>query len=503
MRQLIDAELIRLQSIKNQKGLEKLRVAIYARKSREDIHQSSLETQIETCKSFMQFYPDYFDVSLSEVYSEDNVSGMYIDNREQLHLMMERVKSGMIDVVLCTKVDRLSRSGLNAEKLIQEMNESKAYFIGGDDLGDNSASGVLLKQIQWSINEFHVRRSVEDMIAGKIKKTKDGYACGGPGNFGYDVVNKRYVINPQEAIAVSIIYDRFLAGKSYSQIIDELEVLGFTTRTGKKFSKSTINSILTNERNAGINLWNATRKRKKRKRISKLEFPEVMNDTAIAESIVSKEIFELTKARLEGKAFHREGAIRHSPYLLSGLVVCSHCGRRMTGNNTKGGKAKQLRRVYECANHKIKGVNRCPNTQINADFLEHYVQGTITDLLNQRSTLPMNPSLQSDRVVNDKKTLATLTKQIQSELLMIDKLTNGLLQQTSSYVRESIMKKVKQSESFIVKAKSRKNEIEERIKRYQMIPHNFSISPNLIDKDLIVGIIKSIQISVSEIFIEM
>ena len=503
MRQLIDAELIRLQSIKNQKGLEKLRVAIYARKSREDIHQSSLETQIETCKSFMQFYPDYFDVSLSEVYSEDNVSGMYIDNREQLHLMMERVKSGMIDVVLCTKVDRLSRSGLNAEKLIQEMNESKAYFIGGDDLGDNSASGVLLKQIQWSINEFHVRRSVEDMIAGKIKKTKDGYACGGPGNYGYDVDNKRYVINPQEAIAVGIVFDRFNSGKSYSQIIEELEVLGFTTRTGKKFSKSTINSILTNERNAGINLWNATRKQKKRKRISRLEFPEVMNDTAIAESIVSKEIFELTKARLEGKAFHREGAVRHSPYLLTGLVVCSHCGRKMTGNNTKGGKSKKLRRVYECANHKRKGNERCLNTQINADFLEHYVQSLISDLLRQRATLPLSKQLISDRIVNDKITLKTLSKQIQNELLMIDKLTNGLLQQPSVSVKESIMRKIKQSEDFIVKATNRKEEIDKRIKSIQAdsnIPSNLI---KLIDKDLILLNVKSIRVALSELSIEL
>jgi DNA invertase Pin-like site-specific DNA recombinase len=174
MRQLLQEELHKLESIKQQKNLNRLRVAIYARKSREDIQQVSLENQVDSCKAYLDRYPSLFVLDESNIYAEDNVSGMFIENREQLHRMIDKIQDGQVDVIICTKVDRLSRSGLNAEKLIQIMHDANAYFIGGDDLGDNSASGVLLKQIQWSINEFQVRRSVEDMISFKIKITKDG-----------------------------------------------------------------------------------------------------------------------------------------------------------------------------------------------------------------------------------------------------------------------------------------------------------------------------------------
>jgi site-specific DNA recombinase len=502
MRQLLQEELHKLESIKQQKNLNRLRVAIYARKSREDIQQVSLENQVDSCKAYLDRYPSLFVLDESNIYAEDNVSGMFIENREQLHRMIDKIQDGQVDVIICTKVDRLSRSGLNAEKLIQIMNDANAYFIGGDDLGDNSASGVLLKQIQWSINEFQVRRSVEDMISGKIKKTKDGYSCGGPGNFGYDVIHRRYVINPQEAIAVGIVFDRFVSGQSYSEIIEELEVLGFTTRNKKPFRKSTINAILTNERNAGINVWNAVRKRKKRKRISRLEFPEVVNDSGIVEPIVTIELFNKAKMRLEAKAFHRVKSVKHSQYLLTGIIHCAHCGRKMTGNNTKGGKSKKLRRVYECANHKPSVKNRCPNLAINADFIEKYSKDVVADLFQQRISLGINSVKVSQSIQDDNRLIKTLKKQVQNELQMIDKLTMGLVQNTSSAVKDSIAKKITQCESFITKAKARMNELQARVScinnQQQKINSDLEIN-----KSILGSVIKDIKVSTSEIVIEL
>jgi hypothetical protein len=123
--------------------------------------------------------------------------------------------------------------------------------------------------------------------------------------------------------------------------------------------------------------------------------------------------------------------------------------------------------------------------------------------LRQRATLPLNKQLISDRIVNDKMTLKTLSKQIQNELLMIDKLTNGLLQQPSVSVKESIMRKIKQSEEFILKATNRKEEIDKRIKSIQAdsnIPSNLI---KLIDKDLILLNVKSIRVALSELSIEL
>lgn len=467
MRELLEAEVAKLLYIRDIKKVCKLRVAIYARKSREDLLQVSIETQIEACREFVSKHEYLFSLKDEDIYSEDNVSGMYIENRLELSRLMAKVKEKTVDVVICSKVDRLSRDALNTDILLKQLEESDAYFIGGDDLGDNSAAGVLIKQIQRSINEFQVRRSIEDMIAGKIKNTKDGYSCGGPGNFGYSVVNRRYVINPYEAVAVSTIFDLFIKGKSYNDIIDELEVLGFKTRTGKNFSKATINAILTNERNSGVNIWNSQRKRKKRKRISKLIFDEVVNDSGIVEGIVTKEKFDEVQRRLQSKAVPRDKAAKHKPYLLTGLIKCAHCGGNMTGNSTKGGRDHRLRRIYECHNHKHKGTDKCMNTSINADFIEKHVVSTVINLVKQRIASGKVDFTEIRRSIeNDTKQAKTLRKQIQNEHLMIDKLAMGLVNSQSEMVTKSINIKVKQSEDFIMKAEARANKLESRINRY-------------------------------------
>ena len=80
MRPLTDIEITELKEklriLQDKRGIDKLRVAIYARKSAEDERQTSLETQITNCKDFLADY-DFFHIT--HVLQEDNVSGMFTD----------------------------------------------------------------------------------------------------------------------------------------------------------------------------------------------------------------------------------------------------------------------------------------------------------------------------------------------------------------------------------------------------------------------------------------
>ena len=78
-------------------GIEKLRTAIYARKSAEDERQTSLPTQIEVCKEFIS---EYDMLTLTKIYSEDNVSGMFTDNRTEYLAMLAAAERQEIDVIV-------------------------------------------------------------------------------------------------------------------------------------------------------------------------------------------------------------------------------------------------------------------------------------------------------------------------------------------------------------------------------------------------------------------
>lgn len=93
MRELREEEIRRLHMIAGKKGRLKLKAAIYARKSREDITELSLSTQIEECKNFIEKYSSLIDDESISVFSEDNASGMYTEYRDELQKLMREAKS--------------------------------------------------------------------------------------------------------------------------------------------------------------------------------------------------------------------------------------------------------------------------------------------------------------------------------------------------------------------------------------------------------------------------
>ena len=448
MRELRIEEQRKLITMMERNDGKRLKVAIYARKSREDKEQISLDSQIQECLNFISRHSSFFEVDSTITFAEDNVSGMSIENRPQFQKLREAIKSGLAKVVISTKIDRLSRDSQNTIQTLEFFESNGTYFIAGDDLGDNSAAGILIKQIMWATAEFSVRRSIEDMMRVKINRTKAGYTAGGPANYGYSVVNKQYVQNPFEASVVSFIFDSVLNGLSYQDIVESLDAQGISSRTGKQFSFSTIHGILTNERNCGINIFNAKRKRKVRKRVSKLDFDEAVNDTAISEPIVSKETFERVQSLLKNRSIpkHRKA---NKPYLLTGRVVCAHCCRSMTGDSFSSGPSKQRIRGYSCKNHKLKTGKRCPVSYVNADHLETFVKSQIHQMLTDSLNQGIDRNLVASFKSKDDSIIKSLSAKNKRSLDSIDKLVLALSNTKSETVVNSINKQIAQYEEQI------------------------------------------------------
>ena len=437
MRSLRQDEITKLESMVALNQGNPLPVAIYARKSREDKENASIDQQIFACSEFAMKHSNLLKVSQELIFSEDNVSGFYLDNRKQLQKMLEALSGKQALVVLVTKTDRLTRSSGDTLSLLRLFDSLGVVLISGDEQGDFSATGVFAKQVIAASNEFTVRRAIEDTMAAKKRKAEKGYSCGGPGSFGYKVVGKRYVINPIESLAVEKAFNLYLAGNSLIEVAEILNAEGFNTRTGKQFRKCTVLSILKNERNYGLNIWNSEKKRKKRNRISYIRLPEVTCEGAVEKPIISKETFDKVQELLSNKTQGRKKII--SPgFLLTGLIRCA-CGASMTGNSTRGGRKKTLRRTYICSARKEK--HTCSMKDINADYIEKLVRDQFNLGLNNHIKLNGLPSKAiKDRVEFINQRLETINKDIASSEKLIEKLIIQRATSNQPYLIESIDK---------------------------------------------------------------
>ena len=185
-------------------GIEKLRTAIYARKSAEDERQTSLPTQIELCKEFIS---QYDMLKLTQIYREDNVSGMFTDNRTEYLSMLAAAERQEIDVIVTIRLDRFGRDVANTTSAFKLLAMYGCFLIAGDDICDNTPAGEFMRNILISQNQYHARITASRVMQSEIHNAKNGDSAGGIAPYGLRIVDKRFELNDTEAPTVKRIFE--------------------------------------------------------------------------------------------------------------------------------------------------------------------------------------------------------------------------------------------------------------------------------------------------------
>lgn len=104
-----------------------IRCAIYPRKSKADDNSESMETQISMCKEYIQQnYKDYFIC----VYDGDfGITGHSTKKRKDFQRMMNDIKSGLIDIVVVQRYDRIARNTRDFCNLYYDMEKSNCNLV--------------------------------------------------------------------------------------------------------------------------------------------------------------------------------------------------------------------------------------------------------------------------------------------------------------------------------------------------------------------------------------
>jgi DNA invertase Pin-like site-specific DNA recombinase len=283
------------------------------------------------------------------------------------------MEADRVDVVVVYKVDRLSRSLMDFAKLVDVFERHEVSFVSiTQQFNTTTSMGRLTLNILLSFAQFErevIGERIRDKFAASRRK---GMWMGGWAPLGYDVEDRKLLVNEAEAALVRRIFDRFATLGSATMLVRELKAEGVRTkswttqsgrrREGRPFNKGTVYKMLHNR----IYLGDAVHKSK--------SYP------GEHEAIVSQALWDRAHAVFAENAHSRGNRTRaQTPAPLKGLLRCTACAASMTPSHTR--RRGRLYRYYVCLKGIKHGAETCPVRSIAASEIEGLVLGQVRRLL--------------------------------------------------------------------------------------------------------------------------
>lgn len=165
-----------------------------------------------------------------ELYIDEGISASSM-KRPALQSMLSKLK--VFDMVLFTKLDRLSRNVLDANNINKMLIENKCTMkaIDEDDIDTSTADGTFMFNLKVSLAQREIEKTSERIkFVFKNKREKGEITCGTK-KYGYDIVDKKYTVNEQEAENLRNLYKYFISvngnlKETYSYFIKHFEGKG-------------------------------------------------------------------------------------------------------------------------------------------------------------------------------------------------------------------------------------------------------------------------------------
>ena len=208
------------------KGRPAVRCAIYTRKSHEEgLEQdfNSLDAQREACEAYVASQKHEGWTCLPGIYDDGGVSGATLE-RPALKRLLEDMETGGIDAVVVYKVDRLTRTLGDFARIVEVFDRKEVSFVSiTQQFNTTTSMGRLTLNMLLSFAQFE-REVMGERIRDKIAASKKrGLWMGGLPPLGYDVQDRKLVVNEQEAETVRDIFRHYLETGSVSALQDRLE----------------------------------------------------------------------------------------------------------------------------------------------------------------------------------------------------------------------------------------------------------------------------------------
>src|SRR5437660_970669 len=213
--------------------IRKLRCAVYTRKSSEEgLEQefNSLHQQRESGENYIASQKGGGWVLVPDRYDDGGISGGTLE-RPALKRLMADIEAKRVDIVVVYKIDRLSRSLMDFAKLAELFKRFDVNFVSVTQQFSTSTSmGMLTLNMLLSFAQFE-REVIGERIRDKFAASRaKGMWMGGFVPLGYDVRDRKLVVNEAEAATVRRVFEGFAQWGSGTKLAQVLRAEGVTTK---------------------------------------------------------------------------------------------------------------------------------------------------------------------------------------------------------------------------------------------------------------------------------
>ena len=213
--------------------IEPRHCAIYTRKSHnEGLEQkfNSLDAQREAGESYISSQKHEGWRLRPDRYDDGGISGGTME-RPALKRLLADIRIGKIDIVVVYKVDRLTRALSDFAKMVEIFDRHGVSFVSvTQQFNTTTSMGRLTLNVLLSFAQFErevTSERIRDKIAASLKK---GMWMGGLTPLGYDAVEKKLLVNEEEAEVVRLIFRLYLDLGSANKVMEEAERRGLKSK---------------------------------------------------------------------------------------------------------------------------------------------------------------------------------------------------------------------------------------------------------------------------------
>jgi len=354
-----------------------IRCAIYTRKSTEEGLQmdfNSLDAQREAAENYIRSQLHEGWTLVQDRYDDGAYSGGNME-RPALKRLMDDIKARKIQMVVVYKIDRLSRSLMDFATLARFFEGYGASFTSvTEQFSTGNAIGRLHLNMILSFAQFE-REIASERIRDKVLASKKkGMWMGGYAPLGYDIVERKLVIDPKSAEVVRWVFKRYLECQSLVTIAQELRLKGiqskgYTSKRGKvwdskPFGTTVIHHMLRNPVYVG-----------------KVHHKGNLYDGQ-HQPLVSQELWDSVQSAFGIAPKRPPGReVADTTSALSGIVSCKCCKCTMIHTFTR--KKGRLYRYFTSSAVRRGVSDTCSVGTVSAPSLEEMVLGQIRAILRQ------------------------------------------------------------------------------------------------------------------------
>lgn len=355
-----------------------LKVAGYCRVSHDEQKKFgySISAQVETIEKWAtdkghKIVKMYID----EGYSASNM------HRPQLQEMLNNLQD--IDAIVFTRLDRLSRNVLEANKMLELLKQNGVDMIATseDNVDTTTANGIFLFNLKVNLAEHELNKGSERIKAVFDYKIKNGQPISGAVPYGYKIIIqdgvKRVVKDEAIAHIVDETFSYFLTHQSIHKTMAHINAKYGTTRRFESYS-----ALLKKEYYTGSYRGN-----------DNFTEPYISRET-------HERVLDIIKRNIRVKR-------NEFVYLFSGLVFCPKCGCKMDGSSSN--KPNSLLHYYRCKSRYTYHI--CDNGAMTPEaVIEPYLVANLDRLLSTH--IAMIQEIENSKKDNTQATIKSLKSEL-------------------------------------------------------------------------------------------